>query len=149
MKVFGHAVSRPLIFLGFYYILPPPKKIFIHRSESDHLKMHALLNWAIALSDVRTLFLDNSLIALHSFSFAQKIKDHSSLLSVRSIHKSDVPSTVKCIWRMRGKNLCVHGEDAKRILAYYPNTLKDIKVCTRYIPVNNNTNFKIFWILSI
>jgi hypothetical protein len=37
------------------------------------------------LSDVRTLFFDNSLIALHSFSFSQKIKDHSSLLSVRSI----------------------------------------------------------------
>ena len=30
---------------------------------------------------------------------------------------------------MRRKNLCVHGEDAKRILAYSPNTLKDIKVC--------------------
>jgi hypothetical protein len=30
---------------------------------------------------------------------------------------------------MRGKNLCVHGEDAKRILAYSPNTPKDIKVC--------------------
>ncbi len=55
--------------------------------------MHALLNWAIALSDVRTLFFDNSLIALHSFSFTQKIKDRSSLLSVRSIHKSDVPSS--------------------------------------------------------
>ncbi len=57
--------------------------------------MHALLNWAIALSDVRTLFFDNSLIALHSFSFAQKIKDHSSLLSVRSIYKSDVPSSAE------------------------------------------------------
>ncbi len=55
--------------------------------------MHALLNWAIALSDVRTLFCDNSLIALHSFSFTQKIKDHSSLLSIRSIYKSDVPSS--------------------------------------------------------
>ncbi len=65
----------------------------LHRSVSEMLKMHALLNWAIALSDVRTLFLDNSLIALHSFSFTQKIKDHSSLLSVRSIYKSDVPSS--------------------------------------------------------
>ncbi len=55
--------------------------------------MHALLDWAIALSDVRTLFFDNLLIALHSFSFTQKIKDHSSLLSVRSIFKSDVPSS--------------------------------------------------------
>jgi hypothetical protein len=38
-------------------------------------------------------FFDNSLIVLHSFSFAQKIKDHSSLLSVCSIYKSDVPSS--------------------------------------------------------
>ena len=30
---------------------------------------------------------------------------------------------------MRGKNLCVHGEDAKILLAYSPNTPKDIKVC--------------------
>ncbi len=45
------------------------------------------------MSDVRTLFFDNLLIALHSFSFAQNIKDHSSLLSVRSIYKSDVPSS--------------------------------------------------------
>jgi hypothetical protein len=45
------------------------------------------------LSDVRTLFLNSSLIALHSFSFTQKIKDHSSLLSVCSIYKSDAPSS--------------------------------------------------------
>jgi hypothetical protein len=38
-------------------------------------------------------FFDNSLIALHSFSFTQKIKERSSLLSVRSIQKSDVPSS--------------------------------------------------------
>ncbi len=43
---------------------------------------------------VRTFFFDNSLIALHSFSFTQKIIDHSSSLSsVRSIYKSDVPSS--------------------------------------------------------
>jgi hypothetical protein len=35
----------------------------------------------------------------------------------------------KRIRRMRGKNLCVHGEDAKILLAYSPNTPKDIKVC--------------------
>ena len=48
---------------------------------------------------------------------------------------------------MRGKNLCVHGEDAKRILAYSPNTPKDIKVCiSRLIIIQI---LKIFWILSI
>ncbi len=35
----------------------------------------------------------------------------------------------KHIRRMRGKNLCVDGEDAKRLSAYSPNTPKDIKVC--------------------
>jgi hypothetical protein len=35
----------------------------------------------------------------------------------------------KRFWRVRGKNLCVHGEDAKRLLAYSPNTPKEIKVC--------------------
>ncbi len=35
----------------------------------------------------------------------------------------------KRIRRMLGKNLCVHGEDAKILLAYSPNTPKDIKVC--------------------
>ncbi len=97
------------IFIGFpvgrkyfYYILPPTNLTWLHRSESELLKMHALLNWAIALSDVRTLFFDNSLIALHSFSFTQKIKDHSSLLSVRSIYKSDVPSSAKMTWIFAG-----------------------------------------------
>jgi hypothetical protein len=35
----------------------------------------------------------------------------------------------KCIRRVRGKDLCVHGEDAKRLLAYYPNTPRDIQMC--------------------
>jgi hypothetical protein len=34
----------------------------------------------------------------------------------------------KRIWRMRGKDLCVNGEDAKNILAYSPNTPRDVKV---------------------
>jgi hypothetical protein len=38
--------------------------------------------------------------------------------------------------RIRGKNLCVHGEDAKRHK-------------TVYISVNNNTHFQFFKILSI
>ncbi len=67
--------------------------------------MHALLNWAIALSDVRTLFYDNSLIALHSFPFTQKLKNHSSLLSVRSIYKSDVPSSGILTYLLSGTGL--------------------------------------------
>jgi hypothetical protein len=34
----------------------------------------------------------------------------------------------KRIWRMREKDLCVNGEDAKRLLAYSPNTQRDVKV---------------------
>jgi hypothetical protein len=30
---------------------------------------------------------------------------------------------------MRGKDLCVNGEDAKRLLAFSPNTPRDVKVC--------------------
>ncbi len=46
--------------------------------KRSSLKRSSLNQW-FALSDVRTLFFDNSLIALHSFSFTQKIKDHSSV----------------------------------------------------------------------
>jgi hypothetical protein len=38
----------------------------------------------------------------------------------------------KRIRRMQGKNLCVHGEDAKILLAYFPNTPKDVKVYRIY-----------------
>jgi hypothetical protein len=34
----------------------------------------------------------------------------------------------KRIRRMRGKDLCVIGEDPKRLLAYSPNTPRDVKV---------------------
>ncbi len=52
-------------------------------------------------------------------------------LGLFAVHKSS-PITWKVfkrIRRMRGKNLCIHGEDAKILLAYSPNTPKDIKVC--------------------
>jgi hypothetical protein len=41
----------------------------------------------------------------------------------------NVRKVFKRIWRIREKNLCVHGEDAKRLLAYSPYTPRDIKVC--------------------
>ena len=34
----------------------------------------------------------------------------------------------KRIRRMRGKDLCVNGEDAKRLLAFSPNTPRDVNV---------------------
>ncbi len=35
----------------------------------------------------------------------------------------------KHIRRIRKKDLCVHGDDAKMLLAYSHNTPRDIKVC--------------------
>jgi hypothetical protein len=48
------------------------------------------------------------------------------------VYKKSFPNTQKVfkhIWRIRGKNLYLHGEDAKRLLAYSPNMPKDIKLC--------------------
>ncbi len=59
-------------------------------------------------------------------------------------YRKSSPNTRKVfkrIRRIRGKNLCVHREDANRLLAYSPNTPKRHK--SVYISVNNNTNF--FW----
>ncbi len=50
-------------------------------------------------------------------------------------------SIFKGIPRIRRENLCVRGEEAKKILVYSPNMPRDIKVCT-YISVNDNMNFK-------
>ena len=47
----------------------------------------------------------------------------------------------KRIRRVHGKNLCVHGEDAKRLLAYSPNTPKDIKVCISRLIIKQILNF--------
>ncbi len=62
----------------------------------DDRKQNTLAPLARSLSDrlerCANSFFDSSLIALHSFSFTQKIEDHSLLLSVRSIYKSDVPT---------------------------------------------------------
>jgi hypothetical protein len=53
----------------------------------------------------------------------------------------------KRIRRIRGKNLCVHGEDAKRLLdgvfSLYAKRYKSV-----YISVNKNTNLNLFKILS-
>ncbi len=47
----------------------------------------------------------------HSFSFAQKIKDHSSLLSVCSSHESDVPSSEQTTTVKRPKFDILFGEN--------------------------------------
>ncbi len=47
----------------------------------------------------------------------------------------------KRIRRKRGRNLCVHGEDSKRLLAYSPNKPKDIKVCKSRLIIIQIFNF--------
>jgi hypothetical protein len=42
---------------------------------------------------------------------------------------------------IRGKNLCVHGKDAKRLLTYSPNTPKDITVCLSRLIIIQLLNF--------
>ncbi len=56
-------------------------------------------------------------------------------LGLFAVHKivSEYRKVFKLIRRMQGKNLCVHGVDAKRLLAYSPNTPKDIKVCMYWL----------------
>jgi hypothetical protein len=52
---------------------------------------------------------------------------------------------LKRIRRMRGKNLCVHGEDTKILLTYSPNTPKNIKVClSRLIIIRILNCFRFF-----
>jgi hypothetical protein len=58
---------------------------------------------------------------------------------------SNARKVFKRIWRIRGKNLCVHGEDAKR-LGVFSLCAKRYK--SVYISVNNNTNLNLFKILS-
>ncbi len=55
----------------------------------------------------------------------------------------------KRIRRMRGKNLCVYGEDAKRLLAYSPNTPKDIKVCIYWLIIIRIKKFFGFFLSSL
>ncbi len=51
----------------------------------------------------------------------------------------------KRIQRMHGKNLCIHGEDAKRLLAYSHTSPRDIKVrISQLIIIRIKKNFKFF-----
>ncbi len=55
----------------------------------------------------------------------------------------------KRILRMSGKNLCVHGEDAKILLTYSPNTPKDIKVCLSRLIIKRILNFFRFFLSTL
>jgi hypothetical protein len=60
------------------------------------------------------------------YAYMEKMANWGHLLYTKSSPKTR--KVFKRIRRIRGKNLCVHGEDAKRLLTYSPHTPKDIKV---------------------
>jgi len=47
----------------------------------------------------------------------------------------------KRIQRIRGKNLCVHGGDAKKLLVYSPNRLIDTKLSISWLLMVQHENF--------
>ncbi len=55
----------------------------------------------------------------------------------------------KRIRRIRGKNLCVHGEDAKRLFTYSPKSPKDIKVYLSRLIIIRMLNSFIFFLYII
>ncbi len=55
----------------------------------------------------------------------------------------------KRIRRIRGKNLCVYGEDVKRLLTYSPNTPKDIKVYLSRLIKTRVLNSFIFFLSTL
>ncbi len=55
----------------------------------------------------------------------------------------------KRIGRIRGKNLCVHGEDPKRLLTYSPNTSKEIKVCLSRLIIIRILNYFRFFLCTL
>jgi hypothetical protein len=61
----------------------------------------------------------------------------------------NIRKVFKRIRRIRGKNLCVHGEDTKRLLAYSPNTPKDIKICRSQLIIIQILNFFTFFLSTI
>jgi hypothetical protein len=61
------------------------------------------------------------------YAYMEKMANSGYLRYTKS--SPNARKVFKRIGRIRGKNLCVHGVDAKRLLTYSPNTPKDIKVC--------------------
>ncbi len=60
------------------------------------------------------------------YAYMEKLANRGNLRYTKS--SPNTRKVFKRIGRIRGKNLCVHEEDAKRLLTYSPNTPKDIKV---------------------
>jgi hypothetical protein len=74
----------------------------------------------------------------------EKMANWGYLRSTKS--SPNTQKVFKRIRRIRGKNLCGHGVDAKRLLAYSPNTPKDIKVCLSQLIIRRIKNFLRFFL---
>ncbi len=69
---------------------------------------------------------------------------------VISVHKivSKYAESILTYLEIHGKNLCVHGEDAKRLLAYSPNTPRDKNECISQLIISQIKKFVRFFFLS-
>jgi hypothetical protein len=65
--------------------------------------------------------------------YAESIKAYLENMAIRGYllytkSSPNAPKVLKCIQRICGTNLFVHGEDAKGLMAYCPNTPRNIIV---------------------
>ena len=70
------------------------------------------------------------------------------MLGLYAVHKivSKYTKVFKQIRRVRRKNLCAHGEDAKRLLAYSHNMSRDIKVSISHLIIIKSITFFRFFL---
>jgi hypothetical protein len=78
------------------------------------------------------------------FAYIEKMANWGYLLYTKS--SPNTWKVFKRFRRIRGKNLCAHGEDAKRLLTYSPNTPKDRKVCLSRLIIIRMLNSFIFFL---
>ncbi len=81
------------------------------------------------------------------YAYMEKMTNGSYLQYTKS--SPNTRKVVKRIRRIRGKNLCVHGEDAKRLLKYSLNAPKDIKVCLSRSVIIRMLNSFIFFLSTL
>ncbi len=86
--------------------------------------------------------------------FAESIYAYMEKMAIGVIcgNSKSSPNTqkvFKSIRRIRGKNLCLHGEDAKRLLTYSPYTPKDIEVYISRLIIIQMLNSFIFFLSTL
>ncbi len=81
------------------------------------------------------------------YAYMEKMANLGYLRYTKS--SPNILKVFKCIRRIHRKNQCVHGEDAKRLLAYSPNMPKDIKVCLSRLIIIRMLNSFIFFLSTL